>query len=88
MVNSNQTYISLLSLIRDRYDVCFEILKIMLSFSVQTGVALSCHFGSYYGACLSRSKNAEPFFVKKFGFFLLLCHSLRKQKQLLAPGVA
>ena len=24
----------------------------------------------------------EPFFVKKFGFFLLVCHSLRKQKQL------
>ena len=30
----------------------FEILKIMLSFSVQTGASLSCHFGSYYEACL------------------------------------
>ena len=30
----------------------------------------------------------EPFFAKKFGFFLLLCHRLGKQKQLLASGVA
>ena len=30
----------------------------------------------------------EPFFAKKFGFFLLLCHRQGEQKQLFASGVA
>ena len=38
----------------------FEILKIMLSFSVQTGAALSCHFGYYYEACLYYGRSPEP----------------------------
>ncbi|MDY5498075.1 MAG: YkgJ family cysteine cluster protein [Anaerobutyricum sp.] len=54
-----RTYLSLLSLTKDRSDVYFEILKIMPSFSVQTGAALFCHFESY-----ADEKELDEQFVK------------------------
>ena len=53
-----------------------------------------CHLVFFWSFCIIFCSfhniiiHPEPFFAKKFGFFLLLCYRLGKQKQLLASGVA
>ena len=53
-----------------------------------------CHLVFFWSFCIIFCSfhniiiHPEPFFAKKFGFFLLLCHRQGKQKQLLASGVA